>query len=148
MTFSRRDLLFVCRRTSRRQLGRGTCGVECQLRVLAWFSPIWSLFQFLVIIDYFLGKKHIESTMLCCSLAKHARFCEPGVVTFSRRHIYFLCRRTTRRQWEKLLGFSSVKNIDFTQSNLKSDSIFSYYWLFFGKKHIESMQWPNRNGSC
>ena len=33
---------------------------------------------------YFGGKKHIESTMLCYSLAKHARFCEPGVVTFSR----------------------------------------------------------------
>ena len=33
---------------------------------------------------------------------------------------------------EKLVGFSSVKNVDFIQCNLKSDSIFSYYWLFFG----------------
>ena len=51
-----------------------------QLRMLTLFSLIWSLFQFLVIIDYFLGK---ESTMLCYTLAKHARFCEPGIVTFS-----------------------------------------------------------------
>ena len=58
-----------------------------QLRMLTWFSVVWSLFQFLIIIDYFLGKKHIESTMLCYSLAKHARFCDPGIVTFSRRHI-------------------------------------------------------------
>ena len=27
------------------------------------------------------------------SLTKHARFCEPGVVTFSRRHLLFVCRR-------------------------------------------------------
>ena len=31
-----------------------------------------------------------------------------------------------------LVGFSSVKDVDLIQSNLKSDSIFSYYWLFFG----------------
>ena len=43
--------------------------------------------QFLVIIDYFLAKNHIESIMLCYSLAKHAIFCEPGVVTFSRQYI-------------------------------------------------------------
>ena len=48
---------------------------------------------------FFGGKKHIESIMLCYnSLAKHARFCEPGVVTFSRRHFLFLCQRTSRRQ--------------------------------------------------
>ena len=32
------------------------------------------------------------------SLTKHVRFCEPGVVTFSRCHLLFDCRRTTRRQ--------------------------------------------------
>ena len=32
------------------------------------------------------------------------------------------------------MGLSSVKNVDFIQCNLKSDSIFSYYWLFFGLK--------------
>ena len=33
--------------------------------MLTWFSLIWSQFQFLVVrpIDYFLGKKHIESIM-------------------------------------------------------------------------------------
>ena len=61
VTFSRRHLLFVCRRTTRRQLGKNWWGFR-QLRMLTLFSVIWSLFQFLVIIDYFLGKKHIEST--------------------------------------------------------------------------------------
>ena len=32
-------------------------------RMLTWFSLIWSQFQFLVTIDYFLGKKHIESML-------------------------------------------------------------------------------------
>ena len=32
------------------------------------------------------------------SLTKHARFCEPGVVTFFRRHLLFVYRRTIRRQ--------------------------------------------------
>ena len=86
VTFSRRHLLFVCRRTSRKILGENWWGSR-QLMMLTWFSVIWSLFQFLVISDYFLGKKHIESTMLCYTLAKHARFCEPGIVTFSRRYI-------------------------------------------------------------
>ena len=36
------------------------------------------------------------------SLIKQVRFCEPGVVTFSRRHLLFACRRTSRR----LLGES------------------------------------------
>ena len=36
---------------------------SCQLRILTWFSLIWSQFQFLVTIDYFLGKKHIGSML-------------------------------------------------------------------------------------
>ena len=32
----------------------------------------------------------------------------------------------------KLVGFSSVKDVDLIQCNLKSVSIFSYHWLFFG----------------
>ena len=63
-----------------------------QLRMLTLFSVIWSLFQFVVIIDYFFGKTHIESTMLCCSLTKHARFCEPGVVTFSDDYLISLSK--------------------------------------------------------
>ena len=100
--------------------------------MLTWFSVIWSLFQFLVIIDYFLGKKHIESTILCYSLAKHARFCEPEVVTFFPTTFNFFVEELVEDNWGKLLRFSSVKDVDFIQCNLKSDSIFSYYWLFFG----------------
>ena len=37
------------------------------------------------------------------SLTKHTRFCEPGIVTFSRRHLLFVCRRTSRRQFGKNL---------------------------------------------
>ena len=99
MTFSRRHLLFLC--------------------------PV--LFQFSVIIDYFLGKKHIESTMLCYSLAKHARICEPGVVTFPDDIFHFFVGELVENNWGKLVGFSSVKNVDFIQCNLKSHSIFSYY---------------------
>ena len=39
----------------------------------------------------------------------------------------------------KLVGFSSVKDVDLIQSVLKSVPIYSYYWLFLGKIHIESM---------
>ena len=31
--------------------------------MLAWFSLIWSQFQFVVITNYFLGKKQIESML-------------------------------------------------------------------------------------
>ena len=50
--------------------------IQCNLKSVSIFSYY-----------YFLGEKHIESTMLCYSLVKHERFCEPGVVTFSRRSI-------------------------------------------------------------
>ena len=91
-------LLFLCRRTTRWKLGENWWGSR-QLRMLSLFSVIWSLFQFLVIVDYFLvlvKKKHIESTMLCYSLAKHARFYEPGVVTFSRRYVTRYSKRYLR----------------------------------------------------
>ena len=65
--------------------------------------------------------------MLSYSLAKHAKFCEPGVVTFSRRHFNFFVEELVEDNWVKLFGFSSVKNVDFIQPNLKSDSIISYY---------------------
>ena len=45
----------------------------------------------------------------------------------------FFVEELVEDNWVKLLGFTSViKNVDFIQSNMKSDSIFSYYWLFFG----------------
>ena len=85
MTFSRRHPLFVCRRTSRRQLGKLVGFLS--VKDVDLIQSNLKLFQFLVIIDYFLGKIHIDSSMLCYSLAKHARFSGPAVVTFSRRHI-------------------------------------------------------------
>ena len=30
---------------------------------------------------------HVETTMLCYTLAKHAKFCEPEIVNFSRRYV-------------------------------------------------------------
>ena len=56
MSFFRRHLLFVCRRPSRKLLGENCWGSR-QLRMLTWFSVIWSLFQYLVIFDICLVKK-------------------------------------------------------------------------------------------
>ena len=53
-------------------------------------------------------------------------------MTFPDDIFYLFVGELVEDNWGKLLGFSSVKNVDFIQSNLKSDSIFSYYWLFFG----------------
>ena len=44
----------------------------------------------------------------------------------------FFVEELVENDWGKLVGFSSVKNVDFIQCNLKSDSILSYYLLFFG----------------
>ena len=52
VTFSRRHLLFVCRRTSRKLLRENWWGSR-QLRMLTWFSVIWSLFQFLLLLIIF-----------------------------------------------------------------------------------------------
>ena len=78
------------------------------VRMLTWFSLIWSQFQFLVIIDYFLGKKHMKSIMLCAltqpeqvllsnrydtrtpqhmhNQTTSVRSSHWGIVTFSRRY--------------------------------------------------------------
>ena len=48
--------------TCRRKLGENWW-VSRQFKKLTWFSLIWSQFQFLVIIDYFLGKKHKGSML-------------------------------------------------------------------------------------
>ena len=50
-------------------------------------SNLESVSILVIIIDYVLGTKHIESTMFCYTLVKHARFWEPGIVTFSPRYI-------------------------------------------------------------
>ena len=132
VTFSRRHLLFVCRRTTRRQLGKDWRGSR-QLRMLTWFSVIWSLFQYLVIIDNFLVKKHIESTMLCYSLAKHARFASQGLWTFPDDIFNFSVGELVEDNWGKLTGFLSVKDVDLIQSNLKSVSILVTTYYFWGK---------------
>ena len=64
---------------------------------------------------------------LLYSLTKHMR--DFASLTFSRCHLLFVCRRTTRRQvGGKLVGFvPSLKDVDFIRCNLKSASIFSYY---------------------
>ena len=46
--------------TNWRQFGENWWGCH-QLRMLTLFSVIWSLFQLLIIIDYSMGKKHIQS---------------------------------------------------------------------------------------
>ena len=56
VTFSRRHLLFVCRRTSRKLLRENWWGSR-QLRMLTWFSVICSLFQFLLLLIIFWVKK-------------------------------------------------------------------------------------------
>ena len=178
--FSGAIFLFLCLRTSRRQLGRKWWGSrQLRMLILIWFSLIWCQFQFLVIIDYFWGKKHTESIMLyaltqperellsnrystrttqhmhdqttsvqsshwvymlCYSLAKHARFYEPGIVTFPRRHFWFVCLRTSWRQLGKnwwgsrqlrmLTWFSLIWN------QLQFLVIIDY---LLDKKHRESM---------
>ena len=66
--------------------------------------------------------------MLCYALAKHARFCKPGIVTFSKRYIkFFLSENWSKTIEGKLAGFLSVKEVDLIQSNLKPVAIFSYY---------------------
>ena len=55
-----------------------------------------------------------------------------GLWTFPDGIFKFFVEKLVEDNGGKRLGFSSVKNVDFIQSNLKSDSIFSYYWLFFG----------------
>ena len=52
--------------------------IQCNLKSVAIFSNF-----------NFLGK-NIDSSMFCYSLAKHARFYESGIVTFSRRHLISL----------------------------------------------------------
>ena len=53
-------------------------------------------------------------------------------MTFSRRYFQFLILELVEDNWRKLVVFSSVKDVDLIQSNLKVDSI-------LGTKHIESI---------
>ena len=59
-------------------------------------------------------------------------FASPGLWPFSDAIFNFFVEELVKDNGEKLVGFSSVKDVEFIQSNLKSVSIFSYYWLFFG----------------
>ena len=133
-TFSWRHLLFVSRKSSRKLLGENWWGSR-QLRMLTWFSVIWSLFQFLVIIDYFGGKKHIESTMFCHTLARQtceilrARDCD----LFATIYLIYLSENYSKTIEGQLAGFLSVENVDLVQSNLKSVSILVTIDYFLGK---------------
>ena len=64
-----------------------TGGVLVSKRMLTWFSLIWSQFQFLVTIDYFLGKKHIES-MLYASTQPEGELLSDRYGTRTSQHIH------------------------------------------------------------
>ena len=118
--------------------------------VKVWWYNVWIKYQTgngnLLLISIQSELSSLDSAVVhwppLYSLTKHARFCEPGVVTFSRLHFLFVCRRTSRKLLGKLVGFSSVNMvkdvylIQHVQCNLKSVSIFSYNWLFFCVKNI------------
>ena len=80
MTFSRRHLLSVVG-----ELVEDNWGKLVEFSSVKDVVLIQSNLKSVSIFSYyhFGGKKHIESTMLCYSLAKQARFCKPGVLTFS-----------------------------------------------------------------
>ena len=59
-------------------------------------------------------------------------FASQGLWPFPDAIFYLFVGELVEDNWGKLLGFSSVKSVDFIQCKLKSDSIFSYYWLFCG----------------
>ena len=77
----------------------------------------------------------LQSIDLCYCLRKHVRFCEPGIVTFSRRHFLFLCSLNWNwwgsRQLKMLKTWFSL-----IWSQFQFLVIIDY---FFGKTHIESM---------
>ena len=71
-----------------------------------------------------------------CSLTKHARFCKPGVVTFSRRHLLFVCRRSSQKNyWGKLVGFSSVKDVN-DNRGIKCTINHLYFWYFVFERKV------------
>ena len=78
-------ILSPCFGTSPRQLGENWWGSR-QLRMLTWFSLMWSQFQYLVIIDYFLGKKHIESMLYALTQPKREWSNRYGTRTTQRMH--------------------------------------------------------------
>ena len=59
-------------------------------------------------------------------------FASQGLWPFPDDIFNFFVEELVEDNWGKTGGFSSVKDVDFIQSNLKSVSIFSYYWSFFG----------------
>ena len=61
-------------------------------------------------------------------------FASLGLWPFPDAIFYLFVGELVEDNWGKLVGFSSVKDFDLIQCNLKSVSIFSYYWLFLGKK--------------
>ena len=66
-------------------------------------------------------------------------FASQGLWPFPDDIFNFFVGELVENNWGELVGFSLVKNVDFIQCTLKPDSIFSYYWLFFGEKYIQSI---------
>ena len=50
--------------------------------------------------------------MLCYSLAKHARFCEPGIMAFSRRHFNILFFGLVQDKWGNWWGSRQLENLN------------------------------------
>ena len=84
--------------------GGGNWRGSRQLRMLTLFCVIWSLFQFLFIIDYFWGKKHIESTMLCYSLDNMRDFASQGLWPFPDDIFNFFVGELVENNWGKTGG--------------------------------------------
>ena len=59
-------------------------------------------------------------------------FASLGLWPFPDAIFYLFVGELVENYWGKLVGFSSLKDVDLIQCNLKSVSIFSYCWLFFG----------------
>ena len=103
--------------------------------MLTWFSVIWSLFQFLVsilVLVIFGFKKHIESIMLCYTLAYMRDFASQGLWSFPDDIFNFFVGEPVENNWGKTGGvwfsliwsqFQFLVTIDY----------------FLGKKHIDSM---------
>ena len=72
-------------------------------------------------------------------------FASQGLWPFPDDIFNLFVKELVEDNWEKIVGFS-VKNVDFLiWSQIQFLVIIDYS---LGKKHIESMQWPNRNWSC
>ena len=73
-------------------------------------------------------------------------FASQGLWPFPDAIFIFFDEELVKDNWGKLVGFLSVKDVELIQPNLKSVSIFSYYWLFFEWKtcKVYALSQPER----